>query len=225
MDDTDVIVRCCDLTVSIGGACVIRDVTFDCCKGEWTVLTGPSGAGKSTILRAINGLCPPSAGKIWALGTWIPGRGRRDAQRVWRRTGTVQQELALFETKSAVANIEVGLRAAGRPRDLARREAHRWLEQLGLGGKGPEHPASLSGGERQRVALARAIAPRPQLLLLDEPTAHLDDGSAKIVLMAIKELVEQGSTVVMSSHRQDEVESLQTCRIVIEDGQVATVGR
>jgi D-methionine transport system ATP-binding protein len=218
-------VRCCDLEVCVGSARILRDVTFDCCHGEWTVITGSSGAGKTTLLRALNGLCPPSAGRVWALGSWIPGRSRSEAQRVWRQTGTVQQELALFETRSAAGNVELALRVAGLGRDEARRDARLWLERFGLGDKAHAYPAGLSGGERQRVALARAIAPRPQLLILDEPTSHLDHGSAKIVLTAIKELVHGGATVVMSSHRVEEIASLRTCHIVLEQGRVSSACR
>jgi ABC-type multidrug transport system ATPase subunit len=225
MADACTNVRCCDLQVCIGGATIIEDVSFACCSGEWTVLTGPSGAGKTTLLRAINGLCPPSAGRVWALGSWMPGRSRRDAQRAWRRTGTVMQDVALFETQRARASVETGLRAAGVPYRRARSQAHEWLDRFGLADKLDEYPHSLSGGERQRVALARAIAPRPQLLILDEPTSQLDDGSAKIVISAIRDLVEEGSTVVMSSHRVAEVAPYQTCQIVLESGRVASVCR
>jgi ABC-type multidrug transport system ATPase subunit len=218
-------VKCCDLVVCVGAAKIIEGVTFDCCKGDWIVITGPSGAGKTTVLRAINGLCPPSGGRVLALGSWIPGRSRREAQRAWRRTGTVQQDVALFSSKSAVANVEIGLRSAGSDRASARREARAWLERFGLEDKAAEFPARLSGGERQRVALARALAPRPQLLILDEPTAHLDNGSARIVLSAIRDLVRDGATVVMSSHRRQEVENLQTCEIVLEAGKVTQVCR
>jgi ABC-type methionine transport system ATPase subunit len=225
MGDACVNVRCCELEVCIGPAKVIRNVTFDCCSGEWAVITGPSGAGKTTLLRAINGLCPPSAGSVWALGSWIPGRSRREAQQAWRNTGTVLQELALFTTKSAEANVALGLRAAGRDQRSARREAQAWLERLGLADKAAEYPGRLSGGERQRVAIARALAPRPQLLLLDEPTAHLDHGSARIVLSAIKELVGEGATVIMSSHQEEEVAPLLTCQIVLESGKPTKVCR
>lgn len=225
MADACVNVRCCELEVCIGAAKVIRNVTFDCCSGEWAVITGPSGAGKTTLLRAINGLCPPSAGTVWALGSWIPGRSRREAQQAWRNTGTVLQELALFATRSAEANVALGLRAGGHDQRSARREARTWLERLGLADKAAEYPGRLSGGERQRVALARALAPRPQLLLLDEPTAHLDHGSARIVLAAIKELVHDGATVIMSSHHEQEVAPLLTCQIVLESGQPTKVCR
>lgn len=225
MDDSCVNVRCCDLEVCVGNATIIRDVSFACCSGEWVVLTGPSGAGKTTLLRTINGLCPPSVGRVWALGSWMPGRSRRDAQRAWRRTGTVMQDLALFETHSAAANVAIGLRAAGISRTRAKHEANAWLDRFGLGDKPDAYPHSLSGGERQRVALARALAPRPHLLILDEPTAHLDDGSAKIVIMAIKELVQNGATVVMSSHREAEVAPYRTCRITLEAGRVTDICR
>jgi ABC-type multidrug transport system ATPase subunit len=225
VDEGCVNVRCCDLEVCLGEVQVIRNVTFDCCRGEWMVVTGRSGAGKSTLLRAINGLCPPSAGRVWALGSWIPGRHRREARRVWRSTGTVQQEPALFDSRSVLANVEMGPRAAGMERAAAARQARDYLDRFGLGDKVRERPASLSGGERQRVALARAIAPRPDLLILDEPTAHLDDGSARIVLTAIQDLVQRGATVVMSSHRETEVAGLATCRIVLSEGRVASTAR
>jgi ABC-type multidrug transport system ATPase subunit len=216
-------VQCCDLKVCIGTATIIDNVTFACCSGEWVVLAGPSGAGKTTLLRAINGLCPPTAGRVWSLGSWMPGRTRREAQQAWRRTGTVPQDLALFETQSAGANVGLALRAAGRSRAVARRDARDWLERFGLADRFNAYPRSLSGGERQRVALARALAPQPQLLVLDEPTAHLDDGAARIVLAAIRDLVRNGATVVMASHRDAEVAPYQTCRITLDAGQVTSI--
>lgn len=225
MGEDCVNVRCCDLQVCVGGAAILTDVSFTCCRGEWMVLTGPSGAGKTTLLRAINGLCPPSAGRVWALGSWMPGRSRRQAQGVWRRTGTVMQDVALFETQRVSTNVETALRSGGIPRRAARAQAHDWLDRLGLGDKLDEYPHSLSGGEKQRVALARALAPRPQLLILDEPTSHLDDGSARIVINAIRDLVEDGATVVMSSHHEDQVADHPTCRITLESGTVTSVCR
>jgi len=213
-------VRCCELSVCVGKATVVTDVTFACCSGEWVVLAGASGAGKTTLLRTINGLCPPTAGRVWALGSWLPGRTRGDARRAWRSTGTVMQDLALFETQSAQANVALALRAIGYPRVRAAGEAQDWLDRFGLADKAGAYPHALSGGERQRVALARALAPRPQLLILDEPTAHLDDASARIVLAAVRDLVHTGATVVMSSHRTDEVKPYQTCRITLDAGRI-----
>jgi ABC-type methionine transport system ATPase subunit len=213
-------VRCRELEVRIGKTRIIAGVSLDCSPGEWIVVTGPSGAGKSTLLRTINGLCQPSAGRVLALGSWIPGRRQREARRVWRQTGTVQQEVALFETQSVLGNVELGLGAAGWEGSAARRIALHWLERLGLGDKVQHRPRDLSGGERQRVALARALAPGPRLLLLDEPTSQLDRATARVVLLAIQELAERGTTVVMSSHRDDELAGMGTCRLLLEAGEV-----
>jgi ABC-type lipoprotein export system ATPase subunit len=225
MADSCVNVKCCDLSICVGDATVISDVTFDCCAGEWVLLAGPSGAGKTTLLRAINGLCPPAVGRVWALGSWMPGRSRKEARNAWRQTGTVQQDLALFESATALENVAMGLRGTGLTRPEIRGEAYSWLERFGMDDKAMAYPHRLSGGERQRVAIARALAPRPQLLILDEPTAHLDDGSARVVLTAIKELVHQGSAVVMSSHREREMAEFQTCRIELEDGRISSICR
>jgi ABC-type methionine transport system ATPase subunit len=213
-------VRLEGLSVRLGRTLAVADVTLDCHEGEWILVTGPSGAGKTTLLRAINGLCTPSAGRVWALGTSIPGRTRRQARQAWRQTGTVLQQVAVFETRSARANVELALRAAGRERTAARREAAEWLERLGLAASVDAYPWRLSGGQRQRVALARALAPRPRLLVLDEPTSALDQATAGIVLEAIAELAAGGTAVVMCSHRPDEVRGRWDRWVAMRDGRL-----
>ena len=220
-------VRACDLGVRFGAVQVLYPMSFECCEGEWVLLTGPTGAGKSTLLRALNGLCSPTEGRAFALGSWIPGRSRREAASVWKQTGTVLQEVALFETRSARGNVELSLRAAGFSRAAARSKAVEWLERLNLGDKTDRYPWRLSGGERQRVALARALAPSPRLLLMDEPTSALDRATARIVLDAVRELADRGSTVLMSSHREDEVVAMCDRRIELRQGRLVaeTAGR
>jgi len=225
MDDPLVTIKVCDVSVSLGNARLLEGVSFQCYEGEWTLICGPTGAGKSTLLRAINGLCVPRHGQIWALGSKIPGRSHREARAVWRQTGTVLQEVALFETKTARENVELGLRAAGVDGRSARAQATQWLERLNLNGKGNEYQASLSGGERQRVALARAFAIHPRLLILDEPTSALDRATARVVLLAVRELVEQGCTVVMSSHRVEEIEEMCDQVISLCQGCLSNVER
>jgi ABC-type multidrug transport system ATPase subunit len=209
-----------EVSVCFGESRVLEKVTLDCCPGEWTVLAGPSGSGKSTLLRTINGLCPPAEGRVRTLGTSVPGRTRRQARRAWRHTGTVLQEVALFETKSAQANVELGLQAAGCSKQDARQIAFDWLERFGIADKSKAYPLRLSGGERQRVALARALARRPQLLILDEPTSALDKRMALLVLEAVKELVLEGATVIMSSHRPDETLHLCSRSVALHDGRI-----
>jgi ABC-type multidrug transport system ATPase subunit len=212
-----------DLDVRAGNCQALRSVSFQCLHHQWTLLAGPSGAGKSTLLRTVNGLQPPTKGRIRVLDSWIPGRRRHEARAVWRSTGTVLQEVALFETKTALANVELALRAAGYERPVARRAALQWLERFNIGEKAEDYPWRLSGGERQRVALARSLAPRPRLLLMDEPTSALDNATARVVLEAIRELVTEGSTVLMSSHREDEVAEMCDRRIELRKGHITRV--
>jgi ABC-type multidrug transport system ATPase subunit len=214
------VVRVCDLSVRAGAVPLLDDISFECHAGEWTLLAGPTGAGKTTLMRAINGLQVPSAGKIWTFGSAIPGRSRREARSAWLRTGTVLQGIALFETKSARGNVEIALMTCGFTRVAARSEATAWLERFGLTDRIDAYPWRLSGGERQRVALARALAPRPRLLLLDEPTSALDLATARIVLESIRELVADGSTVIMSSHREQEAAELAHQRIALRAGRL-----
>jgi ABC-type multidrug transport system ATPase subunit len=218
-------VRVSELSVRAGPTTLLEDVSLECRAGEWTLLAGPTGAGKSTLMRVINGLRNPTRGTVWTLGSAIPGRGRREARAVWLRTGTVLQEIALFETKSARGNVEIALTTRGLKRPAARHEAIAWLERLNMAEKVNEYPWRLSGGERQRVALARALAPRPELLVLDEPTSALDNATAAIVLDSIRELVAGGTTVIMSSHREDEVVPFCDQRVALQRGRVINVTR
>ncbi|MGH9247596.1 MAG: ATP-binding cassette domain-containing protein [Acidimicrobiales bacterium] len=135
----------------------------------------------------------------------------------------VLQEVALFETKSARGNVELALHAAGFPRNAARREAIRWLERFNMGDKADDYPWTLSGGERQRVAIARAVAPHPTLLLLDEPLSALDRDTGRIVLESIRELALQGTTVVMTSHRVDEILSYCNRHLLLSEGRLHDV--
>jgi ABC-type methionine transport system ATPase subunit len=213
-------VRVDGVSVDRGGKRILDDLSLHAGAGEWIGITGPSGAGKTTLLRVVNGLCPAASGRIRVLGTVLPGRSRAQARAVRRRTGTVLQEVALWETKSARGNVELALRAAGYERRSARRRAVEWLERLGLGDLIDAYPVTLSGGERQRVALARALAPRPDLLILDEPTSALDRATASVALDAMSELVDAGTTILMSSHRDLELAGRCHRRLAFHDGRV-----
>jgi molybdate transport system ATP-binding protein len=167
-----------ELAHAVGGIAI--DVRFDVQAGRCLALAGPSGAGKSTVLRLLAGTIRPDQGRIvhdedvWvdtARGTWLPPERRR--------CGYVFQDYALFPHLSAWRNVAYGLRAK-LPSSKRREVALALLEQFGLGGIADARPATLSGGERQRVALARALAPRPRVLLLDEPLSALDSRTRAI---------------------------------------------
>ena len=152
-----------------GGKTILDGVSLTVADGEIVCLTGPSGSGKTTLLRVVAGLSAPDAGTVMFAGADL-----RDVPVHRREFGLVFQDHALFPHRDVAANVAFGLRMQGvRRRELASRVAAQ-LELVGLADAGRRDVTTLSGGEQQRVALARALAPRPRLLLLDEPLASLD---------------------------------------------------
>lgn len=186
----------------------------------WTVIFGPSGAGKSTLLRILAGLAKPDAGHITLggrllfdseTGVFVPA-GRRSI-------GFVTQQAALFPHLTARENVGFGIRhMAQEERDVRIREM---LRLFGAEALSDRKPTQLSGGERQRIALARALAPRPQLLLLDEPLAALDDPSAGEILNRLLSLDLQ---VVYVSHDLAEIWQIPGEVVLLEDGRVTLTG-
>ncbi len=151
------------------GIPVVRDASLEVVRGEVVALLGPSGCGKSTLLRAIAGLEPLATGSVSWSGEDLAGVPPHR-----RGFGLVFQDGQLFVHKSVAENIAYGLRVQRTPRDERQARVSELLELVGLAGYGSRSVQELSGGERQRVALARALAPKPRLLLLDEPLSALD---------------------------------------------------
>ena len=157
------------VTVSLGGVRVLDDVDLAVRADESVALLGPSGVGKSTLLRVIAGLVEPDAGRVLWDGVDITARAPHR-----RRIGLVFQDAVLFPHRDVGANVGYGLEIAGMPAGERRAEVARLLALVDLEGYADRDVATLSGGQAQRVALARALAPRPALLLLDEPFGALD---------------------------------------------------
>ncbi len=170
--------------------------------GRIGCLLGPSGSGKSTVLRSIAGFERPDAGEVLAGGESLSGRGS------WvpperRRIGMVFQDFALFPHLDALANVAFGLHAE--EREGRRRRALEMLELVDLAGEAGRFPHELSGGQQQRVALARALAPRPRLVLLDEPFSNLDaDVRTELARQVRAALVAEGATALLVTHDQRE---------------------
>ncbi|MGH8197884.1 MAG: ABC transporter ATP-binding protein [Steroidobacteraceae bacterium] len=170
--------------------------------GRIGCLLGPSGSGKSTVLRSIAGFERPDAGDVLADGELLSGRGS------WvpperRRIGMLFQDFALFPHLDVLANVAFGLRDANR--ESRRRRALEMLELVGLAGVAGRFPHELSGGQQQRVALARALAPRPRLVLLDEPFSNLDaDVRTELAQQVRAALVAEGATALLVTHDQRE---------------------
>ena len=191
-----------DLSLGRGAARVhiLKNISLAIARGETVGLTGPSGSGKSTLLMAMAGLERADSGRIVIEGTDI-GRLGEDALARFRgqRIGIVFQSFHLIPTMTALENVAVPLELAGH-RDAFLR-ARNELAAVGLAERTAHYPAQLSGGEQQRVALARAIAPRPAILVADEPTGNLDEttGAAIVDLMlALKR--DRGTTLVLVTH-------------------------
>jgi tungstate transport system ATP-binding protein len=202
------------VTFSTGGVTILNEVSLALAAGSPTVLIGPNGAGKTTLLRLIMGLIPPSRGRV----TW---GGREHAASTHR--AIVFQRPAMLR-RSAAGNIRYALAAAGVPR--AGRAAH--LDDLsalvGLGGIGGRPARKLSGGEQQRLALARALAKKPQVLLLDEPTASLDPAATKAIEDVIRKVAVGGIKVVMSTHDLGEARRLASEIVLMHRGRVIESG-
>ncbi|MGC2618450.1 MAG: ATP-binding cassette domain-containing protein [Acidobacteriaceae bacterium] len=195
------------------------DVQFSL-DAQWTVIFGPSGAGKSTILRILAGLATPDAGRITLANQTVLDTTTGLALPAGRRSiGYVTQQPALFPHLTAQQNVAFGIRHL---EAVAR--AQRVTEMLHLFGAeslARRTPAQLSGGERQRVALARALAPHPQLLLLDEPLAALDDASANDILTRLLAL---DTHTVYVSHDLAEIWRLPATVVLLESGRVTATG-
>ena len=158
-----------DVTVRFGDHTVLDQASLTVDDREIVALLGPSGSGKSTMLRVIAGLLVPDGGSVWLDGEDV---SRVAAHR--RQVGLVFQDEQLFPHLSVAANVGFGLRMQGQPREVIAARVDELLSLVGLASFGPRAVTSLSGGEAKRVALARSLAPRPRVLLLDEPLTGLD---------------------------------------------------
>ncbi|MFJ5214414.1 amino acid ABC transporter ATP-binding protein [Streptomyces sp. NPDC088354] len=185
---------------TFGGAPVLRDVDLEVAPHSVTVLIGASGSGKSTLLRCANLLEEIDDGAIFLDGEEIT-HPRVNPDTVRRRVGVVFQAYNLFPHMTVLDNVTLAPRRVhGVARAEAEARAHELLGRLGLDGKAREYPDRLSGGQQQRVAIVRALAGRPRLLLLDEITAALDPELVGEVLGVVRDLKEEGMTMVIATH-------------------------
>ena len=208
------------LTKRYADTAVVMDVDLDVAPGEFMSLLGPSGCGKSTLLRMVAGLVPPSSGDVHVDGvnvTHLPPHRRG--------LGLVFQSYALFPHLTVADNVGFGLRRQGVRGAELRRRVQDALELVRLVHLASRFPRQLSGGQQQRVALARAVAPRPRILLLDEPLSNLDAQLRDDMQIEIKRLQrELGITSVFVTHDQAEALSLSDQVCVLNHGRVQQVG-
>jgi polar amino acid transport system ATP-binding protein len=204
---------------------VLRGVDLEVEKGEVICVLGPSGSGKSTLLRCINLLSPPDAGTISLAGQEITGRGHDGLDFVRRRVGMVFQSFNLFPHKNALENVTMAPETVlGRSSGECREDGEKLLERVGLTDRSHEYPERLSGGQQQRVAIARALAMGPDVMLFDEVTSALDPELVKEVLDVMRELADEGMTMIVVTHEIGFARSAADRVIFMDEGVIMEQG-
>jgi len=189
-----------DVHKSFGDLEVLKGVSLDVMKGEVICIIGPSGSGKSTLIRCVNALNTIDSGSIKVEGLEVhdPGLNKLELR---KRVGMVFQQYNLFPHKTALENIMMApLKVLKQPQAEVEERAHKLIKRVNLGGKENSYPGELSGGQQQRVAIARSLAMNPDVMLFDEVTAALDPETVNEVLLAIKDLAQDGMTCILVTH-------------------------
>jgi putative ABC transport system ATP-binding protein len=200
--------------------CALDDVTFRVEAGEWIAIMGPSGSGKTTLINILGGLDTPTSGRAMVDGTDVArlneaGLTRFRAEKI----GFIFQQFHLVPYLTAVENVMLAQYFHSTTDENEAREA---LRRVGLGDRLEHLPAQLSGGEQQRVAVARALINHPKLILADEPTGNLDEANEEIVIRLLRELHDEGHTILMVTHAQS-IGNLADRRIELAHGRLAQI--
>ena len=207
-----------------GETVALRGAELTLAAGSWTSLMGPSGSGKSTLVHVLAGLLEPHGGSVVIGGediTRLPPPER--ARRRRRAIGVVLQRDNLHPLLDVADNVGLPLRLDSRPPDEIRTRVDELLSGVGLSDRRRSHVGQLSGGELQRVAIALAVAPRPRLLLTDEPTGELDEATAEHVLDLLDELRTDGTAILTVTHNRRVAERADR-RLLMRDGEVVDAG-
>ena len=203
---------------------VLKDIDLTVNESDVVCLVGSSGSGKSTLLRCINFLEKKKNGKIMIAGEEI-NSDTHDLNEVRQRVGMVFQHFNLFPHKTVLENItEAPIMVKKMPKETAEREARELLQKVGLEEKADVYPSKLSGGQKQRVAIARALAMKPDIMLFDEPTSALDPELVGEVLLTMKELAEEGMTMVIVTHEMGFAREVADKIVFMSEGRILEVG-
>jgi len=217
---TDPILIARDLRKTFGDNEAVKGISFSVLRGEIFSLLGPNGAGKTTTINMLSCLLEPTSGGATIAGHAIPG----DTLAVRRAIGVVPQEIALYDALSARQNLEFW----GRLYDMSGKELARRidqvLEQVGLADRAKDKVKTFSGGMKRRINIAAGLLHRPQLLFMDEPTVGIDPQSRRRILDMVRELRDEGMTVLYTTHYMEEAEELSDRVGIIDQGRLIALG-
>ena len=207
-----------------GAVHALRGVSIDINKGDVLVVIGPSGSGKSTFLRCLNLLEQPTGGTVIFEGTDLTAPGS-DINLYRRRMGMVFQHFNLFPHMTVLKNLTLGpTQLLGKSRQEAEEKAMSLLERVGLADRADAYPSQLSGGQKQRIAIVRALCMEPDVMLFDEPTSALDPEMVGEVLDVMKELAEEGMTMVCVSHEMGFAREVASRVVFMDEGSIMEEG-
>lgn len=209
------------LNKSFGELHILKDISETIRQGEKVVIIGPSGSGKSTFLRCLNLLEKPTSGSIYFEGTDITKVSQKEVNLLRRRMGMVFQHFNLFPHLTIRKNITLAPVKHGLLTQAeADERADQLLRKVGLYEKAEQYPNQLSGGQKQRIAIARSLAMNPQVMLFDEPTSALDPEMVGEVLNLMKELAEDGMTMVVVTHEMGFAREVASRVMFMDDGRI-----
>ena len=215
------------VTKQFDGSQVLRGVDLTVNKGDVIAIIGQSGGGKTTLLRCMNFLETADSGTMEFDGETfdLAKISKKDIERIRRKTAFVFQSYNLFRNKTALQNVMLGLTVARKmPKAQAEQIARSALEKVGLADKADSYPNALSGGQQQRVAIARALATNPEIIYFDEPTSALDPELTGEVLSVMRQLAEEGMTMLVVTHEMGFARNVSTKVVFMENGTVVEAG-
>ncbi len=214
-------IKAVKLNKTFGSTKALQDIDFEIKKGEVVCLIGPSGSGKSTLCRSLCGLEEVDSGEIYYDGRLIDFKNKQDAQYVYSQIGFTFQHFNLFPHLSVKQNMILApVKVLKMSEDKATIQAVELLDKVGLKDKLDSFPNQLSGGQKQRLAIARSLMMNPKIMLFDEPTSALDPEMVKEVLMVMKDLSDNGMTMLIVTHEMNFAKNVASRIVFLEDGKI-----